>query len=187
MLFFPKANLAFIAVPKTGSMAAEATLGPFAREVGSPVLKYMHRSATDAANLYGSDVETVALVREPISWVKSKYRYLSGYQIDFGSRYCTRLIGFESFADRILRGQKPWPEPLKTQSAYIQGADHVFQYEQFELFVEFMSNRLGHKISIPSANGSPIVDIKESDAILRKLQEHFREDAATHKAAFRPE
>ena len=187
MLFFPSARIAFVAVPKTGSMASEIALSEFAREKWNPAQKYMHRSASDAARLYGENVETVALIREPISWVGSKYRYLSGYQIPFGSRYCTRLISFESFADRIIRGQKPWPEPLKTQSDYMRSADHVFQYEQFDLFVEFMSDRLDRTVSIPRNNVSPVVELSAGDAILRRLRKHFREDAATHKAAFRPE
>ena len=83
MLIFSRYNLVLLAVPKTGSTALEVALGQEAdgRFGNPPELKHLplyryNRFVQPLLQLTtGKDPETFALIREPISWLRSWYLY----------------------------------------------------------------------------------------------------------------
>ena len=83
MLIFSRYNLVLLAVPKTGSTALEVALGQEAdgRFGNPPEMKHLplyryNRFVRPLLQLTtGQDPETFALIREPISWLRSWYRY----------------------------------------------------------------------------------------------------------------
>lgn len=185
MLYFPQARLAYVAVPKTGGAATETALEHLSEIKHDFSVKAMHMPASWLRQKYGPEVEIVGIIREPVSWLFSKYRYLSGEHIPFSDKYSTRLIGFDGFIKRVLRGEKAWSEPLFTQSDYLRGADTIFQYEQFDLFEAYMSHRLGCEIKIPHKNVSPKVAIDKNSVNVGVILQRFREDAELHLASRR--
>ena len=83
MLIFSRYNLVLLAVPKTGSTALEVALGPEAdgRFGNPPELKHLQlyryncfvRPLLQLTTV--QDPETFALIRQPISWLRSWCRY----------------------------------------------------------------------------------------------------------------
>lgn len=183
MLYFPQARLAYVAVPKTGGTAIETAFEHLSavRHDFSP--KVMHMPASWIKQKYGHDVEVVGIVREPVDWLKSKYRYLSGEHFLFNDVYSTRLMGFDSFLRRVMRGEKAWPEPLSFQSSYLDAADTVFQYEQFDVFVQYLNSRLGVSVEVPRKNVSPVFDISVGSDMVDAILQRFRVDADLHRNA----
>lgn len=186
MLYFSEQKLAFVAVPKTGGAATEQAFEHFSEVKHDFSVKNMHHPASWVKKKYGEDVEVVGLIREPVSWLASKYRYLSGEHIGFSDRYSTRLIGFDGFLKRVLRGEKAWAEPLFMQSDYLDEADIIFQYEQFHLFVQYLNSRLGANVEVPHKNVSPMIDISIGSDMVSAILQRFRRDADLHRAAHRP-
>ena len=89
MLVFYKAKLAFLSVPKTGTTAYEAALRDHADLVISeppmlkhaPVYRYNRFVRPMFLNVCDTEPEVMAVMREPISWLSSWWRYgLFGWQ-----------------------------------------------------------------------------------------------------------
>ena len=187
MIYLPSANLVYVAVPKTGGTSTAHALRAFA-DPGSVYdtndVAAMHRPASYAKRMFpGADV--VCVMREPIGWMFSKYRYLSGAAFPWDSVYTTRHQSFSRFVIRYLRGEKPWPEPFKTQAEYASGAHMIFQYEQMHRFTGFLSLRLGSKIQMPRLNVSPAKDFDLSPDILGQVKEALFADCSLWRDAFR--
>jgi hypothetical protein len=187
LIYLPSANLVYVAVPKTGGTSTAHALRAFA-DPGSVYdtndVAAMHRPASYAKRMFpGADV--VCVMREPIGWMFSKYRYLSGAAFPWDSVYTTRHQSFSRFVIRYLRGEKPWPEPFKTQAEYASGAHMIFQYEQMHRFTGFLSLRLGSKIQMPRLNVSPAKDFDLSPDILGQVKEALFADCSLWRDAFR--
>ena len=83
MLVFSKAKLVFLSVPKTGSTAYQASLVPLAAIAvttppelkHAPVFRYNRFFRPMIERFIAPDVDVLAVMREPISWLGSWYRY----------------------------------------------------------------------------------------------------------------
>ena len=83
MLVFFKERLAFLSVPKTGTTAYETALAPRADMVISeppmlkhaPVYRYNRFIRPMFLKVCDAELELMAVMREPISWLGSWYRY----------------------------------------------------------------------------------------------------------------
>ena len=78
MLYSPQRGVVILQVPKTGTVAFSKGL----RGVCPPVRDMpRHVSANQARSFFGkekwAELETVAVVREPVSWLQSWYKYLN--------------------------------------------------------------------------------------------------------------
>lgn len=177
MIYLPSANLVYVAVPKTGGTSTANALKRYA----DPATVYdtndvlaMHRPASYAKQMFPA-ADVVCVIREPIDWMFSKYRYLSGDFFPWGSVYTTKHQTFARFVVRYLRGEKPWPEPFRTQAEYARGADILFQYEEIGQFQAFLSDRLGADVSLPRLNVSPqrCFDLDDRAALQSALSDDF--------------
>jgi hypothetical protein len=157
MMYLPAANLVYVAVPKTGGISATTALLPYAEPstaYDTNDVNAMHVSSAYAKRCYPS-ADVVCVVREPIDWLFSKYKYASGPYFSWDSVYTTRHQTFSRFVKRYLSGEKPWPEPYRMQIDYAKGADFTFKYENISGFESFLSKRLGKTIRLQTLNVSP--------------------------------
>ena len=118
MLIFWKQRLVFLATPKTGSTSIETALESMAHVVISrpPELKHMSANkfgkhfAPMLESVAGQKFTTVALMREPIDWLGSWYRYRQRADIPVADR-STKGLTFEEAASGFLNhapaGNKP--------------------------------------------------------------------------------
>jgi len=198
MLVFWKEKLVFLAVPKTGTTSIEGTLAPRAALVmrdppilkHSPVYRY-RRFIEPYFKVAGDDpLETIAVIRNPIDWLSSWYRYR--YRDDLvGHPNSTRDISFDDFVSEYCKG-KPAPfAGVGSQAKFVCGTedqvlvDHLFQYEQQDKLIAFLEQRLGMNIRLPELNVSPKLATPLSPKIEDKLRRKREAEFAVWEAAQR--
>lgn len=194
MMMFWKAGLVFLAVPKTGTQAYEAALGAHADAVlrHPPGLKHMTAQRFERKfrpllpTLPGRRLETLAVIREPVDWLASWFRYRSRPQID-GKPASTAGLSFAAFVEGYLRDvQPPWAR-IGSQHRFVSApdgtllVDHLFAYEQQDALRRFLSERLGRRVETPPArNVSPALPVGLSDELAARLRAERPEEFALH-------
>ncbi|HPE26636.1 hypothetical protein [Albidovulum sp.] len=167
MLVFWKERLVFLATPKTGTTAIEAALQPLANLSiqnppalkHTPVRRYQRFLAPYLRSAAGEDFTVVALMREPIDWLGSWYRYRQRDAIPIKER-STRGMDFDSFVTAHLANPCPGFADVGSQARFLDpgngpGIDRVFRYENIGAFIEFLEDRLDFEIILPRLNVSP--------------------------------
>lgn len=179
MLIFWEQRLVFLATPKAGSTAIEAALEPLASvNMKRPhALKHMtarnyHQfMAPYLRTVTGEDFTTIALMREPQSWLASWYRFhLRDAETDTPPPFETFIQNYTDDTNAAHIG---------TQSAILcdiagnKSVDRIFRYEDMEKFVTFLEDRLNCAITLPRINVPPETDTalaaKNVDMLRTKL------------------
>lgn len=200
MLVFWKEKLVLFAVPKTGTTALEGALAPRASMVirdpaiakHTPVYRFRRflRPYFEALEP-GVTFETVAVIREPESWLGSWWRYRSRPDLD-GHRNSTRDVSFEDFVEGYLSDEVPPFAQVGSQAKFLTrgvqegpGVDRLYRYEALPRLYADLEDRLGVRLDPPRLNVSP-----EREAVLsedtrarmrRKLRKEYRLwEAALH-------
>lgn len=194
MIFF-KERLAYLAVPKTGTSAVERALHRRASAVlrDPPGLKHTNargyerrfRAMFERGDL--PPIQTVAVMREPISWLGSWFRYrqrpaLSGHQNS------TEGLTFDSFVAAYLAPKQPPFAEVGSQARFVTDengdllVNHLFQYERFEPFVDFLQRRLGADITLKTVNKSPSLPLELSSSLENELRQALILDFQIHGA-----
>ncbi len=187
MLVFWKEKLVFLAVPKTGTTAIEGALAPRADAVfrDPPILKHTpyyryKRWVLPMLEKAGAqDFETVAVVRHPIDWLSSWYRYRHRDEL-VGSKNSTRSMSFDEFVVEYCE-EDPAPfANVGSQAKFLAAnnrptkCDYVFRYEAQPKLVEFLETRLNTKLALKQLNVSPTLEVTllpEVEALLRDRKE----------------
>jgi hypothetical protein len=112
MLIFYKKRLAFLSVPKTGTTAYETALRDRADMVISepamlkhaPVYRYNRFLRPMFFNVCDVELELLAVMREPISWLGSWWRYRQRPFMK-GKPNATHGISFDDFVLAYLKGK----------------------------------------------------------------------------------
>ncbi len=166
MLVFWEERLAFLATPKTGSTAIAAALESLSSVSiqRPPVLKHttVHRYRRffgpylEAASK--ADWTVVALMREPRDWLSSWYRFRQREETPAAKS--TRGMSFDDFVRAWCQDPRPEFADVGSQERFLrprqgQGVDRLFRYEEIEVFVHFLEDRLGCEIILPRLNVSP--------------------------------
>ncbi|OOY02838.1 hypothetical protein [Thioclava sp. F28-4] len=182
MLIFWTQKLVFLATPKAGSSAVETALESLADVALTRPAVLKHASARDfrdhLAPLLSSKTEasftTVALMREPLDWLRSLYRFRLRDLIeesDISAGY-----SFEQFARDYIEDPRAGFSDVPSQAAFLcddEGTplvDRIFPYERIEDFVHFLEDQLGFAITLPRVNVPPAVETglaPETEAALR--------------------
>lgn len=173
MLVFWKERLVLLAVPKTGTTALEGVLAPRAAMVmrDPPTLKhaplYRYRRFVEPllAAAGGEGFETVAVVREPVAWLSSWYRYRHREDLA-GHPNSTRGVSFDDFVREYAKG-KPAPfAALGSQARFVcdaegrVGVTHLFRHEEPDRLMAFLETRLGPiGREVPRMNVSPVMEV----------------------------
>lgn len=183
MLVFWQEKLVFLAVPKTGTTAIEGALAPKASVVvrdppelkHSPVYRYRRFLMPFLARADETHFETLAVVRHPVDWLGSWYRYRHRDDLA-GHPNSTRGVSFDDFVDGYCRGKKPPHAAVGSQAKFLLdqdnalGVDHLFRYENQPALIAFLEDRLRTKIELPQLNVSPRMELELSDRTREKLE-----------------
>ena len=191
MLVFWKENLVFLAVPKTGTTAIEGALAPRASMVlrAPPILKH---SACYRYNRFlkpyfvqagGQTPELFAVVRHPIDWLSSWYRYR--YRDDLiGHENSTRDMTFDDFVLEYCKG-KPAPfANVGSQAKFLIvgegeiGVDYLFRYEAQDKLIAFLEERLETTVKFKRLNVSPELSLTLSPEVEEKFRKIRKKCAA---------
>ena len=183
MLVFFKQRLVILAMPKTGSTALEAALGPLAdlSVTGPPALKHapVYRYNRFFRPMYdkvcGVELELVAVMREPVSWLASWYRYRRRPEMQ-GRPDSTHDVSFDGFVEAYCMGRRPGFAEVGSQEKFLQAQPngcrvrHLFAYEDRTGFHEFLRARLGSLPDIPTLNVSPRMEVRLSPEVAAKFR-----------------
>jgi len=191
MLVFWAEKLVFLAVPKTGTTAIEGALAPRASMVlrdppqlkHSPVYRYKRFLQPLFAQGGGQpDMETFAIVRNPIDWLGSWYRYRMRDSL-IGHENGTHSITFDDFVREYCRGKSAPFANVGSQAKFLTlgdksvGVNHLFRYEAMPKAVQFLQDRLQiDTIKLDRKNVSPALTLTLSEDVEARLRERRSEE-----------
>ena len=183
MLVFWKQRLVFLAVPKTGTSAYAAALGPIASLTvtdppelkHAPVYRYNRFFRPMLEKVGAEQMDILAVIREPVSWLGSWYRYRQRPFLD-GRPTSTKDISFDAFCDAWAKGEPPAFANVGSQAKFIEprpngvAVTHLFKYENQAGLIGFLEDRLATRIDLPRENVSPRRDLALSRQVEQKLR-----------------
>lgn len=189
MMVFWKARLVVLAVPKTGTTALEAALSRHADAVirNPPEKKhvtarrYRAQLAPYFENRGRRPMEMMALIREPLDWLGSWYRYRARDEIR-GSDASTAGIGFDRFVEGWLATPEPEYARVGRQSRFVSDEDgrvlveRLFRYEALDEATAFLGERLGLALDLPRRNVSPRATLELDPVLEARLRREARAD-----------
>jgi hypothetical protein len=170
MLIFWEQRLVFLATPKAGSTAVEMALDPLSSaSLQRPALLKHTDIGTFRRHLgpwleaqAGEPFTTVALMREPVDWLRSWYRFKQRDELDEREKM-SQHRGFADFASAYAKDGGSTRTAIGTQADFLTTkagrVDRIFRYEAIDDFVEFLENRLDCVIELPRINVPPTADV----------------------------
>lgn len=183
MLLFWKEKLAFLSVPKTGSTAYQSALASRADMVvndppelkHAPLYRYNRFFRPMFEKVGGTGIETLAVIREPISWLGSWYRYRQRPFMQ-GHPNATHDITFDAFVEGYMMGKPPGYSNVGSQAKFLEprpngtSINHLFQYEDQPALQNFLEDRLQMELSLERENVSPKIEISLSKSVEKRLR-----------------
>lgn len=196
MLIFYDKRLVFLATPKAGSTAVEAALEPLASVAVQRPAALKHVDITGfnahvrpwlhAAAGAGAGFTTMALMREPIDWLRSWYRFRQRDDTEDPDHPMDGM-SFDAFAQAWLDDSAAPVARVGRQTDYLTGAagariDHIFRYEHIQSFTDFLEDCLDCAIVLPRVNVPPPVDVTLSPDTEARLRAALADDLAIYAA-----
>ncbi|WP_374633462.1 sulfotransferase family 2 domain-containing protein [Paracoccus sp. (in: a-proteobacteria)] len=187
MLIFWESRLVFLATPKAGSTAVEAALEALANvAVQRPaalkhadLATYRRHIAPWLHSATGDDFTTVALMREPLDWLRSWYRFRQRDD-DEDPDHAMTGISFADFAAHYARPDGMRAAQVGTQAGFLTEedvrVDRIFRYEDMDDFTHFLEDRLDCALSLPRVNVPPPVDVSLTAAQETSLRQVMERD-----------
>ncbi|NHQ73060.1 gamma-glutamyl kinase [Roseovarius gahaiensis] len=183
MLLFSKAKLVLLCVPKTGTTAYQTALGPHAAMVvrdppelkHAPVFRYNRFYRPALEKFIGTPLDIVAVMREPVDWLGSWYRYRRR-PFTKGQRTSTHDVTFDEFIDAYTRGDKPPFANVGSQAKFLEpqkngtAVTHLFRYDDQDGLRKFLQDRLGVTFDTGRENASPDMSLALSAETETKLR-----------------
>lgn len=195
MIFLHHARLVILSQPKTGTTALDNALVSRSSIAVSnpPQLKHIqyHKFMTFVApwieaqaGLARRDYEVVSVMREPVDWLGSWYRYRSRDALrDAGGKKkkgaYTGNVSFEEFVQEVLKPKRerrnfahlgsPCGVALTAEGAI--GCDRIFPYEDLSGLYEMIETRTKKPLEIAKLNISPQGDMTLSDETRAALKQ----------------
>ncbi|MGJ8545595.1 MAG: gamma-glutamyl kinase [Sulfitobacter sp.] len=193
MLVFFQERLAFLSMPKTGSTAYETALAPRADLAilnppllkHAPVYRYNRFIRPMFKNVCDAEMELMAVMREPISWLSSWYRYRQRPFMQ-GKKNSTHDISFDDFVLAYMKGKRPSFAEVGSQLKFMEtqpngtGITHHFRYENQERLQSFLSERLGVTLNLGRENVSPVLDTPLSAEVEQRFRQKFADEFALY-------
>ncbi|MBM3605646.1 MAG: sulfotransferase family protein [Alphaproteobacteria bacterium] len=187
MLIFWDQRLVFLATPKAGSSAIEMALESLASVAlqrpatlkHTDIGTYNRHLGPWLAAQTGEVFTTVALMREPVDWLRSWYRFKLRDDGDL-SRDTLDGLGFADFTAAYCAAKGPGKLGVGTQSDFLtngpERVDQIFRYERIDDFVDFLEGRLDCVIELPRINVPPSVDVHLDPAAEQQLRAAMAND-----------
>ncbi|SDC87592.1 sulfotransferase family 2 domain-containing protein [Ruegeria marina] len=196
MLVFFKERLVFLSVPKTGTTAFQSALRTRADIVVSdppelkhaPIYRYDRFFRPIFSKMFGIEMDILAVVREPVDWLGSWYRYR---QRPFmaGKPNSTAGISFDEFVTAYLQGKRPPYADVGSQARFLTPrpdgckASYLFKYENQPALLDFLQSRLDTKIDLPRENVSPAMSLDLDPDIAERFRRKFADEFDLHTSA----
>ncbi len=196
MLVFSTQKLVFLSVPKTGTTAWQATLGARASMVvtdppelkHAPVFRYNRFFRPALEKFIGEGLDVMAVMREPVSWLGSWYRYRQRPFLD-GHANSTAGLSFDEFVLAYMQGKSPSFANVGAQSKFLEptrngtAVTHLFRYEDQPALIAFLEDRLQCDITPERRNASvkaapDALPLRLSPEVERRLRREFAADFA---------
>ncbi len=189
MLVFFDEKLVFLSVPKTGTTAWQAALTPHADIIVSdppelkhaPVYRYNRWFRPMFEKVCGVQMEVMAVMREPVSWLGSWYRYRRRPFLA-GKPNATHGISFDELVLAYMKGDKPAFANVGSQAKFLTprptGAPvtHLFRYDAPERLTAFLAERLNTPIETARENVSPSLELALSPDVEARLRRKCAEE-----------
>ncbi len=189
MLMFWKEKLVFLSVPKTGTTAYEKALAPVAAMVISdppelkhaPLYRYNRFFRPMFEKACKADMETLAVMREPVDWLGSWYRYRRRPFME-GKPNSTHGVSFDDFVLAYCQDKPPAFANVGSQYKFLEprpngtAIDHLFRYEDQAGLIAFLENRLSLKLDLPRENVSPRMELSLSPQAEKTLRQARAEE-----------
>lgn len=193
MLVFFKERLAFLSVPKTGTTAYETALAPRADMVISeppmlkhaPVYRYNRFIRPMFLKVCDAELELMAVMREPVSWLGSWYRYRHRPFMQ-GKPNSTFGISFDDFILAYMKGDKPGFADVGSQLNFMKsqpngtGITHYFKYEDQPRLQAFLKERLDVDLTLARENVSPAMELTLSTDVEVRFKRKFADEFALY-------
>lgn len=174
MIAAPQHGFVFLAVPKCASTSVQAALRPHAALVGDGDWPFKHTTYgmferhiepfLAEAGFDRSSYEVVCLIRDPISWLESWWRFRSRPELaDPACRrhpYFTGDTSFEEFAQSYIAGREKFAgvggqwDFIVAQDGTC-GPDRVFRYEEIDGFRRYLSEKTRVELELRRLHVSP--------------------------------
>ncbi|CAM3206231.1 hypothetical protein SAMN04488021_12645 [Paracoccus aminovorans] len=173
MLIFWERRLVFLATPKAGSTAVESALEPLANLAVRRPAELKHTDLSGYRrhiepwlhSVTGDRFTTIALMREPLDWLRSWYRFRLRDDGEAPEHEMTGL-DFAGFARAYADPGGPALARVGHQADFLTAGqdrvDRIFRYEDIESFTHFLEDCLDCAISLPRVNVPPAVDVSLS-------------------------
>ena len=191
MLVLSEQNLAFIAVPKTGTTAIEMALRPRSDIIFGKHRKHMtaqrfHRRIAPFLNkAFDLRPDRFVVIREPEEQIRSWYRYRtrsgpSGERSALG-------LSFDEYVLDVIKDPPPPHAGIGSQYRMLTGSKgqvlvhHLFAYESQTLLRSFLADRFGQDITLKPKNVSPEVNAPLSPDVREKLHAARADEFALYK------
>ena len=193
MLVFFKERLAFLSVPKTGSTAYQTALATRADMAitdppllkHAPVYRYNRFIRPMFLNVCDAEMELMAVMRDPVSWLGSWYRYRQRpFMKDKPNN--TFGISFDDFVLGYMKGKRPGFAEVGSQLKFLErqpngtGITHLFRYEDQQSLQSFLEDRLDVKLSLAQENVSPAIEVALSPEVEERFRRKFADEFALY-------
>lgn len=181
MQIYFKENLAFLAVPKTGTTAYEIALRNEADIVFAKRRKHMtagqfqRRMMPFLKDFYNLQPERMAIMRDPIEQIRSWYRYRSA---PGNKKNRTEGCSFDEFVLATMQVPEPDFAAIGSQYGFLtmvdgkQPIEHLFAYEMQKVTRNWLEERFEKTIDFPIKNVSPNRPTPLSPEVEAKLRQH---------------
>ncbi|CUH88349.1 hypothetical protein PH5382_02284 [Phaeobacter sp. CECT 5382] len=183
MLVFHDAKLVLLSVPKTGTTAYQDALRDRADLIISdppelkhaPLFRYNRWIRPMFQKVCNVELEVAAVMREPISWLGSWYRFRQRPFLD-GKANSTKDISFDDFVLAYCQGKQPGFANVGSQAKFLAPqpngckVDHLFRYEDQPRVQNFLQQRLSVDFELAKMNVSPQMAIALSPEVESRLR-----------------
>jgi len=188
-------------MPKCASTSIEIAINRFCNVhySGNPKLKHINAEVFTKSILPvhqklvpSAHIESICLMRDPLSWIESWYRYRSRDALKNPSnpnhKNYTGNISYDEFImEYISGGKRKSYADLLCQFDFLSignnqlGVDNIIPMNRIDLFEDFISDKLGSKFTVPHINSSPKKDLYLDSDLKERLQKYFSKDIILYK------
>ena len=147
----------------------------------APVYRYNRFIRPLYKNVCDVEMELMAVMREPISWLGSWYRFRARPFMD-GKPNSTKGISFDEFVLAYMKGDKPGFADVGSQANFMKtqpngiGITHHFRYEDQPRLQAFLEDRLGVSLELTCENVSPQMELNLSSEVEKRFRRKFAEE-----------
>ena len=201
MLISKKFDFVFLSMQKCASNSIEAALhphsdiilsvNPFKHTNYRKYSKFLQPYLEEMAGI--GDAETICLVREPVSWLNSWYRFRSRPALrnpqHRNHRNSTYHVSFDEFIEQYMTSNPPSYANVGTQYDFARndagsiGVDTIFCYERLDQFLSYMHKKTGAALRLDHINRSPNPVNTLSADLGNRLRQYIPDDFGLYEKA----